>query len=207
MTRSTPSPSPRATDITSSACWVSDASRFARAISQVICCVPTLALTWRRISVHDTLGTGRSRTASLGRSASMAASDTDGVEPCLRPCGARSWARGEIVAGVPVAEPVVELGGRHGPGDEVALRLVATQARQLGVGDVVLDALGDHAQAQAVGKSDGGGDKCGRASVIGHRKDKGLVKLELVDGQFTQTAQRAVAGAEVVDGDLDPALA
>jgi hypothetical protein len=45
------------------------------------------------------------------------------------------------------AEPVVELGGRHGPGHEVALRLVAIQALEGGVGDFGLDALGDHAHA------------------------------------------------------------
>src|SRR5664280_3310944 len=57
-----------------------------------------------------------------------------------------------LIDGVPVAEPVVELGGGHGPGYEVALRLVAAHARQLGVGDIGLDAFGYDAQVQAVGQ-------------------------------------------------------
>ena len=52
---------------------------------------------------------------------------------------------GELVGGAPVVEPVVELGGGHGSGHVVALCLVAAEAFQLRVGEVGLDAFGDHA--------------------------------------------------------------
>ena len=50
-----------------------------------------------------------------------------------------------LIDSAPVAQPVIERGGGHGPGYEEALRLVAAQALQLSVGDLGLDALGDHA--------------------------------------------------------------
>jgi hypothetical protein len=68
-----------------------------------------------------------------------------------------------LIRSAPVTQPVVELGGGHGPGHEIALRLVAAQSPQLGVGDFGLDAFGDDAQAEAVGQTDRGGDQCGGA--------------------------------------------
>ena len=58
-----------------------------------------------------------------------------------------------------------------------------------------------------MGQSDGGSDQGSGARVVGHGEDEGLVELELVDGQLTQVAERAVAGAKVVDRDLDSAIA
>jgi hypothetical protein len=65
----------------------------------------------------------------------------------------------DFVGRAPVTEPVVELRRGNGPGHVVALGLVAAQACQFGVGDVGLDAFGDHTQAEAVGLVDGGGDQ------------------------------------------------
>src|ERR1035437_11065553 len=48
-----------------------------------------------------------------------------------------------LIDSAPVAQPVVERGGGHGPGHEEALRLVAAQALQLSVGALGLAALGD----------------------------------------------------------------
>src|SRR5665213_2598826 len=66
--------------------------------------------------------------------------------------GPQLWDITERLGSAPGAEPVVELGGGDGSGHEVALRLVAAQTRQLGVGDFCLDAFGDYAQAEAVGQ-------------------------------------------------------
>jgi hypothetical protein len=104
---------------------------------------------------------------------------------------------------VPAAEPAVELGGGDGPGHVVALRLVAAQARQLGVGEFGLDASGDYAQSEAVGQVDGGGNHGCGAGVASHGEDEGAVELDLVDGQI---AQVTLTGAKVVDGDLDAAV-
>ena len=44
-----------------------------------------------------------------------------------------------------------------------------------------------------------------RAVRLGQRRDEGPVELDGVDGQVPQACERAVPGAEVVDGDADPA--
>src|SRR5665647_3598297 len=123
--------------------------------------------------------------------------------------GDRGQRAGEIRGLVefgPVAQPVVELSGGDGSGHEVALGLVAAQAGQLGVSAGGFDAFGDHAQAEAVGQVDGGGDQGEGAGVVGHGDDEGAVELQLVDGQVAQVAQGAVTGAIVVYGDLDAAV-
>src|SRR5450631_546409 len=89
---------------------------------------------------------------------------------------------GEGAGGVPVDQPLVELGGGDRSGYVVALSLVAAHAPQLGVGDLGLDAFGDHAQTQAVGQIDGGGDQGGGAGVVSHGENEGPVELEFVDG-------------------------
>jgi hypothetical protein len=72
----------------------------------------------------------------------------------------------ELVGGGPGVEPVVELAGWDGPAYVEALGLVAAQPGELGVGDVVLDAFCDHAQVEAVGQGDGGGNqRCGAGVV------------------------------------------
>jgi len=101
---------------------------------------------------------------------------------------------------------VVELSGGDGSGHEEALRLIAAEAGQRGVGQVGLDTVGDHAKAEAVSQVDGGGDQGGRAVALSHGEDERTVELELVDGQVAQVAQRAVAGAEIVYRDLDTTI-
>jgi hypothetical protein len=90
-----------------------------------------------------------------------------------------------------------EHGGKNPSGTsprarEEAWGSVIAQARQLDVGDVVLDAFRDHANAEAAGQGQGAGNQRGGAGVIGHVQDEGAVDLRLVDGQVAQIGQRAV---------------
>lgn len=112
-----------------------------------------------------------------------------------------------LVEGLPVVEPAVELGSGDGPGHEVPLGLVAAHPGQLGVGASGLNALGDDTEAKTVRQLDGGGNQGGGAGVMGHGDHEGVVELDLVDGQVAQIRQRAVTGAEVVDGDPDTDVA
>nr|WP_281533998.1 hypothetical protein [Cryobacterium breve] len=69
----------------------------------------------------------------------------------------------------------------------------------------VLDPLGHHPQAQAVGEVDARRHHCGGALVAVQRGHEGAVELELVDREFAEVGERAVPDAEVVDGDADAA--
>ena len=106
-----------------------------------------------------------------------------------------------------LVEPELELDGGDRAGHLEALDLVAAVPRQVDEGSAALDALGDHAQPETVGQADGGDDERGRAGIVGHREHEGAVELELVDREIAQVGKGAVAGAEVIDGDLDPAVA
>ena len=89
----------------------------------------------------------------------------------------------------------------------VTLGVVAAERDELLIGRSILDPLGHHAQAEAVAEVDGRGDQGRSPGVFGHRHDERPVEFELVDGKVTQVCQRAVAGAEVVDGDQDAGVA
>ena len=77
------------------------------------------------------------------------------------------------------------------------------QDLELGLG---LDALGDDADAQAVGQRDHGlDDRPVRLAVEpGHERP---VDLDRVEGQVLQVGQRRVAGAEVVEDEPDAHVA
>ena len=94
------------------------------------------------------------------------------------------------------------LGERSGPGDVVALREVdaelAQQLERLGV----LDALGDGLQAEAARERDDRLDDVGAGRVrreVAHELD---VDLEEVERELLEVGEAAVAGAEVVEGEL-----
>src|SRR5581483_2438368 len=66
-----------------------------------------------------------------------------------------------------------------------------------------LDAFGDEAQAQAVRERRDGAHDGGVVRVPGKVADEGLVDLELLQAKALEVAQARIAGAEVVDRDLD----
>jgi hypothetical protein len=66
-----------------------------------------------------------------------------------------------------------------------------------------LHALGNHLEAQLVGHGDDGLGEGPVAPVGGQVLDEALVDLDDVDVELLQVGQGRIAGAEIVDGDLD----
>jgi hypothetical protein len=93
------------------------------------------------------------------------------------------------------------------PADQVALELVAVVVQQEPELLLRLDALGDHAQSEAVRHQD---DSRGDRRVVRVCRQvvhKRAVDLQPVDPESLEVAQRGVPRAEVVDGDADAHLA
>ena len=97
--------------------------------------------------------------------------------------------------------------GRHRAAEDVALDLAdAELADQVEI-VVRLDALGGGVHAQAFGQRDDGADD--RAVAVGGRRGaahEALVDLDLVERRLLQIAERAVAGAEIVERQPDAEL-
>ena len=68
-------------------------------------------------------------------------------------------------------------------------------------------ALGDELQAKVVGEVDRRPDDGGIGAIVRQLGDEGLVDLEFVHGQVADLRERGIAGAEVVDGNLDAEVA
>src|SRR5690606_27304481 len=66
-----------------------------------------------------------------------------------------------------------------------------------------LDALGNHRHAQVVGNADDGLGEVRVFLVVGQVADEGAVDLQLVELEALEVGERGVAGAKVVDGQLD----
>jgi hypothetical protein len=145
------------------------------------------SLGWRRTPRWPGRG-GRSRPAA-GRSGAA-----------LRGAGAR----GGGVIGRHGRQAIGEEGVfGEGRREQVALAEVAAgvgEALALGVG---LDAFGDHVDVELVGHGDDGLGDGQVARVGGEVADEGAVDLEGVDVHPLEVGHGRVAGAEVVDGDLD----
>ena len=95
----------------------------------------------------------------------------------------------------------VVAGGRLG--EVEALRGVASEAAQLGELLARLDSFGDRPKTERVGQGDDGRDDGRVARVTAQPVDEGLVDLQHVDGEAAEVAERRVAGAEIVDDELD----
>ena len=98
--------------------------------------------------------------------------------------------------------------GRHGfkpnrPAEVVALNDVAAAGHQQGQLAFSFNALGHHLHAQAVGHVDEGAGDAHVLRRCGHLVHERPVDLQHVDGQLAQVAQVGVAGAEVVQRNLD----
>ena len=120
----------------------------------------------------------------------------------LNQVGARRGCPGQ--AGRGLAQRVLgldQLGGARAA-EQVALATVAAdlaQARQLQRG---LDALGDHRQAEGVAELDDGLDDRRVLGVDAQAVDERAVDLDRLDREPLQVGERRVAGAEVVDGEV-----
>src|ERR1700722_6868901 len=125
-----------------------------------------------------------------------------------------SWVPGPIAARVSVDGG---LGGGHagelgdeglggitieGSGHEKALALGTTELHEPVELALVLDALGDDLEPEALGQADDGGDQ-GRAPGVrvDQRVDERLVDLEDVHRKALEGGQGGIAGAEVVHSD------
>src|SRR6056297_3134134 len=93
--------------------------------------------------------------------------------------------------------------GRYGTAEEVALQLVAAATAQDIVLVVALDPLGDDLEPQSRAEGDDRpGDRCTRL-VVRDVADERLVDLERADRKALEIGERRVAGAEIVDREVD----
>src|ERR1700687_1252041 len=92
---------------------------------------------------------------------------------------------------------------RKRPGEQVTLRPRAAQAAQRRDLLLGLDALGDDLDAEPLAEHEDGLDDLDLAVVGGHRLYERAIDLERVDRQLVQVAERRIAGAEVVDSQLN----
>src|SRR5829696_5719787 len=91
----------------------------------------------------------------------------------------------------------------EGPGEMEALAVGAAEAGQLKGLGLLLDALGDHPQAEEVGDAEDGVGQGRLLGPIQQAVHERLGQLEDVDGEVAEIGQGRVAGAEVVDGQVD----
>src|SRR5262245_34723790 len=94
-------------------------------------------------------------------------------------------------------------GGIERFGEEVALGEFAVEGfKLLGVLGG-LDSFGGDANAKRMGQGDNGLDDLKVLAVEPHAVDERTVDLEQVDGKAMEVAERRIAGAEVVDTELN----
>jgi hypothetical protein len=98
-------------------------------------------------------------------------------------------------------EPARHLGGGYGAREEVALDEVAVEVAEESEGVHVLDSFGDDPQAKSLGEADDRGDVAAGSWVGAH--DEGSVDFDLSDREPVEAGDRRVAGAEVIDGEVD----
>jgi hypothetical protein len=86
----------------------------------------------------------------------------------------------------------------------IALRVIASGAREGVERLLVLHAFGDDLEAEGMRELDGRADDRGAAGIGRDVRDEGAVDLELVDREVAEVGEGAVAGAVVVDRDAQP---
>ena len=99
-----------------------------------------------------------------------------------------------------------DLGCRHGLGIEIALGMVAAQFPQAARLTVRLDALRRDLKLQASSQADDGGDDRLVVGILLQVPHEAAVDLDMIDRELLQMGQRGVAGAEIVESDLDAML-
>src|SRR3954462_4063080 len=100
-----------------------------------------------------------------------------------------------------VRHPAVEASGRHGAGDEVSLGVLTAQLGECAQRCRVLDSFGDDVESEVATEIHNGFRQRGPPAAAGDGADESAVDLQLVHRQGLEMRKRAVAGAEVVDGD------
>ena len=98
---------------------------------------------------------------------------------------------------------VGEGGGGLGVREEVALGVFAAQGAEFGELVGGFDAFGGAGESERVGEVNDGGDDGAVFGVAAEPVDEGLVDFDRVDGEAFEVAEGGVAGAEVVDGEVD----
>ena len=116
-------------------------------------------------------------------------------------------ARSPNSAATPSREQAGDLLGRQRPREEVALRVVAAEAAQLGELGLVLDPLGDHVERERPGHADDRLDDRRPLLLDAERVDERAVDLQRVEGEAVEVGERGVAGAEVVEDEAHAELA
>jgi hypothetical protein len=99
-----------------------------------------------------------------------------------------------------------ELGRGHWLAEVITLRLLAAHSPQQFGRVAVLDALGDDGQAQRPAEAYDSGDNRRVAGILANVAHKGLVDLEPVEWEFLEVGQARLAGAEIVERNVDAKL-
>ena len=92
---------------------------------------------------------------------------------------------------------------RHRATEQIALAEVAALTRKPIEVGLVFDSLGRRLEAQARADLDDGVDQFGPIAALLEIGDIALVDLDLVEAQFAQMLEAGIAGAEVVESNLD----
>ena len=100
----------------------------------------------------------------------------------------------------------LEFGGRQRLGIEVALRLLALLVQEERRLRGRLHALRDHFEAEIVRHRDQRAHDRGVAGVVGDLADEAAVDLDPRQREARQIAERRIAGAEIVECELDAAV-
>src|SRR5207249_7399293 len=94
-------------------------------------------------------------------------------------------------------------GRGHRRRKQITLRLIAAEVGEQVPGRPLLDALSDGGHAELAREADRGVDDQGVAVVLAKRGNELAVDLQRVRREALEVGQRRVAGAEIVDRDLD----
>ena len=92
---------------------------------------------------------------------------------------------------------------RHRAPEQKTLAEVAALVREPIEIGVVFDSLGRRLEAQAGADLDDGVDELGPVAALLQIGDVAPVDLDLVEAQFALMLEAGIAGAKVVEGDLD----
>src|SRR5467141_1243021 len=103
----------------------------------------------------------------------------------------------------PCPKPGAERPRGGGATDVEALQEVAAILPQHRRRGLVLDPFGDDRQPEAMAQVHRGPDDGGAVTVGRHVEDEGLIDLDLAYREALEVGERGVAGAKVVDRDLD----
>jgi len=100
----------------------------------------------------------------------------------------------------------VNPGSSLGRAEKETLPELAAAFGQLGHNRGLLDAFRHRLDPESLGQYEDRVDDGSALGVVFHMQGEGLVDLDLADGEVAQIPKARVAGAKVVEGDLDTCL-